>query len=118
MIYWTDSEDVLVDFARLCEQYPNEPRATLWAEAGGQERDKPAGWDGDPLCPVCGYETDAGHCVVCEPRDEAERKAAASLKLGQREACAQTWQALGEAHDRVVEVAHGQTPRRLAESDH
>jgi len=35
-------------------------------------------WDGDPLCPICGYETDAGHCIVCRPRDEIERSISAT----------------------------------------
>lgn len=29
-------------------------------------------WDGAPICPRCGYETDAGHCIVCDPRDAIE----------------------------------------------
>ena len=37
-------------------------------------------WDGDALCPDCGYETDAGHCVVCHPRDDIERETARQFK--------------------------------------
>lgn len=29
-------------------------------------------WDGAPICPRCGYETEAGHCIVCDPRDAIE----------------------------------------------
>ena len=35
---------------------------------------EPEQWDGDPLCPSCGYETDDGHCIVCHPRDDIEKR--------------------------------------------
>lgn len=32
----------------------------------------------NPLCPVCGHRTKDGHCIVCHPSNELERRISAS----------------------------------------
>jgi len=36
-MYTAASEEVLVEFAELCQQYPNEAAVSMWIEAGGRD---------------------------------------------------------------------------------